>query len=184
MARNLVVCLDGTRNEPETGATNVARLFAMAVKSDDQLVHYDPGVGTLGARSATTRFGKFLTRVAGLVLGHGVKENIEEAYTFLMHNYRDGDRIFVFGFSRGAYTGLALAGMIHTVGLLRPGADNLVPYAMKLYATAGLTSRPRPRSSGSGSCAATSPPPSAIRSCPARSTPSTSRSSSSASGMP
>jgi uncharacterized protein (DUF2235 family) len=137
MARNLVVCLDGTRNEPETGATNVARLFTMAVKSDDQLVHYDPGVGTLGARSATTRFGKFLTRVAGLLLGHGVKENIEEAYTFLMHNYRDGDRIFVFGFSRGAYTALALTGMIHTVGLLRPGADNLVPYAMKLYANSG-----------------------------------------------
>ena len=137
MSRNLVVCLDGTRNEPETGATNVARLFAMAVKSDDQLVYYDPGVGTMGARSATTRFGKLLTRVAGLLLGHGVKDNIEQAYGFLMHNYRQGDRIFVFGFSRGAYTALALTGMVRTVGLLRPGADNLVPYALKLYANSG-----------------------------------------------
>jgi uncharacterized protein (DUF2235 family) len=132
-----VVCLDGTRNEPETGATNVARFFGLCVKDAAQLVYYDPGVGTMGARSATTRVGKSLTRVGGLVLGHGVKENIEEAYRFLMQSYRREDRIFIIGFSRGAYTALALAGMLRTVGLLRPEADNLVPYAMKLYARSG-----------------------------------------------
>lgn len=137
MARNLVVCLDGTRNEPETGTTNVIRVFEIAVKDDHQLVYYDPGVGTLGARSATTRLGKFLTRVAGLVLGHGIKDNLEEAYRFLMQNYKAGDRIFIFGFSRGAYTALALVGMLRTVGLLRAEADNLIPYAMKLYAKSG-----------------------------------------------
>jgi uncharacterized protein (DUF2235 family) len=132
--RRLVVCLDGTSNEPETGATNVVRLFTMAVKSDDQLVYYDPGVGTLGDRSATTRIGQSLTRVSGLVVGHGVRENIEEAYRWLMANYRRGDELFVVGFSRGAYTALALTGMLRHVGLLREGAENLVPYAMKLYA--------------------------------------------------
>jgi uncharacterized protein (DUF2235 family) len=135
--RNLVVCLDGTRNEPETGTTNVVRVFEIANKDDDQEVYYDPGVGTMGARSATTRLGKGLTRVAGLALGHGIKENIEEAYRFLMQNYKAGDRIFIFGFSRGAYTALGLTGMLRTVGLLRAGADNLVPYAMKLYAQGG-----------------------------------------------
>jgi uncharacterized protein (DUF2235 family) len=104
MSRNLVVCLDGTRNEPETGPTNVTRLYDIAVKDDRQLVYYDPGVGTMGARSATTRAGRWLTRAGGLVLGHGVRENVEEAYVFLMRAYRPGDRIFVFGFSRGAYT--------------------------------------------------------------------------------
>jgi uncharacterized protein (DUF2235 family) len=136
-SRNLVVCLDGTRNEPETGPTNVTRLYDIAVKDERQLVYYDPGVGTMGARSATTRAGRWLTRVGGLVLGHGVKENVEEAYSFLMGAYRPGDRIFVFGFSRGAYTARALTGMLRTVGLLRPGAGNLVPYAMKLYAKGG-----------------------------------------------
>jgi uncharacterized protein (DUF2235 family) len=132
--RNLVLCLDGTSNEPEVDVTNVARLFDMSVKDEHQLVYYDPGVGTMGARSATTPVGKSLTRTAGLVVGFGVRDNIAEAYTWLMEKYRAGDRIYLFGFSRGAYTALALAGMLRTVGLLSPGAENLVPYALKLYA--------------------------------------------------
>ena len=88
MSRNLLVCLDGTRNEPETGETNVVRLYAMAVKDDTQLAYYDPGVGTMGARSATTRAGKAMTRVAGLVFGNGVKDNIGEAYLWPMENWR------------------------------------------------------------------------------------------------
>jgi len=135
--RNIVLCLDGTNNEPETGVTNVARMFELAAKDDRQLAYYDPGVGTMGARGAVTRPGKALTRAAGLVLGFGIKDNIEDAYTFLMHHYQPGDRIFVFGFSRGAYTARALTGMLRTVGLLRPGADNLVPYAVKLYTHTG-----------------------------------------------
>lgn len=136
--RNLVVCLDGTSNEPESGATNVVRIYDIAVKNDRQLVYYDPGVGTMGARAAITRTGQFATRVAGLVAGYGVKDDIEEAYTFLMNAYGPGDRIFVFGFSRGAYTARALVGMLGTVGLLRPGAENLVPYACKLYTRKGM----------------------------------------------
>src|SRR5215218_9795660 len=102
MSRNVLLCFDGTRNEPETGSTNVAQMYDMAVKDSDQLVYYDPGVGTMGARSATTEFGKMLTRMRGLVVGFGIKENIEEAYTWLMEHYRQDDRIFVVGFSRGA----------------------------------------------------------------------------------
>jgi len=134
MSRNLVLCLDGTSNEPETGATNVARLYDLSVKDAEQLVYYDPGVGTMGARSATTGLGQAATRVAGVAVGYGVRDNIAEAYTWLMENYRAGDRVYVVGFSRGAYTALALGGMLRTVGLLRPGADNLTPYALKLYA--------------------------------------------------
>lgn len=137
MARNLVLCLDGTRNEPETGPTNVARIYDIAGKGDQQVVYYDPGVGTLGDRSATTRVGQSLTRLGGLVVGHGVKDNIEDAYRFVMQAYRPGDRILVFGFSRGAYTARALVGMLRTVGLLRASAENLLPYAMKLYARQG-----------------------------------------------
>jgi uncharacterized protein (DUF2235 family) len=135
--RNIVICLDGTSNEPESGTTNVARLYDVAVKDAGQIAYYDPGVGTMGARSAVTPAGKKLTRTAGLVIGYGVRDNLEEAYTFLMQQYRRGDRIFVFGFSRGAYTARALTGMLRTVGLLRPGAENLVPYAVKLYTRGG-----------------------------------------------
>ncbi|WP_457101147.1 phospholipase effector Tle1 domain-containing protein, partial [Microbacterium sp. P5_E9] len=60
--RNLVICFDGTSNEPETGATAVTRLYQVAEKSDAQLVYYDPGVGTMGARAAVTGWGKSLTR--------------------------------------------------------------------------------------------------------------------------
>ena len=137
MSRNLVISLDGTRNEPETGATNVARFYDIAQKTEEQRVYYDPGVGTMGDRSATTRLGRSTTRVRGLVVGHGVRENVEEAYRFLMATYRPGDRIFVVGFSRGAYTARALVGLLRTVGLLRAGADNLVPYALKLYTRRG-----------------------------------------------
>ena len=137
MARNLVLCLDGTSNEPEADTTNVARIFEVARKDETQLVYYDPGVGTMGARGAVTPLGKRATRVAGLVAGFGVRDNIEEAYTWLMQQWQPGDQIYLFGFSRGAYTARAVAGMVRTVGLLRPGAENLVPYALKLYATDG-----------------------------------------------
>ena len=135
--RNLVVCLDGTGNQPETGFTNVARLFDVAEKSPRQLVYYDPGVGTLGAPAAISPWGKALTQFAGLVAGYGIKDNIAQAYTWLAHQYQPGDRIYVFGFSRGAYTARALTGMLRTVGLLHADADNLVPYALKLYANSG-----------------------------------------------
>lgn len=137
MGRNLVLCLDGTSNEPEADTTNVARIFETTVKDDGQLVFYDPGVGTMGARGAVTPMGKRMTRAAGLVAGFGIKDNVEEAYTWLMQHWQEGDDIFLFGFSRGAYTARAVAGMLRTVGLLRPGAENLVPYALKLYVNPG-----------------------------------------------
>ncbi len=142
--RNLVLCLDGTNNEPEHGATNVARIFDIALKNDPQkqLVYYDPGVGTMGARGAVTQLGQALTRVAGLAAGFGIKDDIEQAYTWLSRNYQENDDIYVFGFSRGAYTARALTGMLHTVGLLRPGTENLVPYALKLYAKGGPPAPP------------------------------------------
>ena len=87
MSRNLVVCLDGTSNEPEHGVTNVARIYDIAEKDDSQLVYYDPGVGTMGARGAVTQLGQALTRFAGLAAGFGVKDNIEEAYTWLSRHY-------------------------------------------------------------------------------------------------
>ena len=186
MARNLVVCLDGTSNEPESGTTNVARTYAVAAKSESQLVYYDPGVGTMGARGAVTRH-RARTRPGSPAwcVGFGVKDNIEEAYTWLSTHYQRGDRIFVFGFSRGAYTARALTGMLRTVGLLRPGADNLTPYALKLYAQHGPDERRRRSrrrsSSGRVGCSTSG---SATPTSPTRSTRTCTRCGSSASGTP
>lgn len=134
--RNLVLCLDGTSNEPEKQWTNVVRLYSVLSRDADQLLYYDPGVGTMGARGAVTRAGQVWTKLMGLAFGHGIKDNIAEAYTWLMETYRPGDRIYVFGFSRGAFTARAVTGMLATVGLLRPSAGNLVPYALKVFAKA------------------------------------------------
>ncbi|MDH6242643.1 DUF2235 domain-containing protein [Mycobacterium sp. OTB74] len=135
--RNLVVCLDGTNNEPAHGATNVARIYGSARQDDRQLVYYDPGVGTVGGLDTVTPHLDAVKQVWGLATGYGIRENIAQAYGWLADNYRRDDRIFVFGFSRGAYTARALTGMLRTVGLLHPDSANMVPYALKLFAQSG-----------------------------------------------
>ena len=137
MAKNIVMCLDGTGNQLKAkGNTNVVRLYDMLALHDptSQVAFYDPGVGTFGAQGAVTPVARGFTRVLGLAVGYGLRTNLADAYTYLMNTYEPGDQIYVFGFSRGAYTARALCGMLNLAGLLRPGAENLVPYAIKVYA--------------------------------------------------
>ncbi|WP_371664182.1 DUF2235 domain-containing protein [Streptomyces sp. NBC_00280] len=137
MAKNLVICLDGTGNQLRAkGNTNVVRLYEMLDLSDParQIAYYDPGVGTFSAAGAWTPVGRRLSKLFGLALGSGIRVNLAEAYTYLMRHYEPGDHIYVFGFSRGAYTARALTGMLKAIGLLRPGLENLVPYAVSVYA--------------------------------------------------
>jgi uncharacterized protein (DUF2235 family) len=137
VAKNIVICLDGTGNQLKaTGNTNVVRLYELLDLDDPsrQIAYYDPGVGTFSAQGAWTPVARRLSRVAGLAVGLGLRTNLAEAYTYLMHQWQPGDRIYVFGFSRGAYTARALAGLLHSAGLLRPGSENLVPYAVGVYA--------------------------------------------------
>jgi uncharacterized protein (DUF2235 family) len=136
MNRNIVLCLDGTGNQLRAkGNTNVVLLYQMLDLSDPerQVAFYDPGVGTFSAKGAWTRISQQLTKALGLLFGYGIKDNIAEAYTFLMGHYRPGDRIFVFGFSRGAFTARALSGMSYRAGLMRPGAENVVAYLVSSY---------------------------------------------------
>ena len=136
--RNIVICCDGTANEPlARGGTNVFELVGLLRGFSDQLVYYDPGLGTESAPGAQTWAAKKTTEVLGLAFGYGLKRNISDAYTFLMDHYEPGDRIYLFGFSRGAYTVRALAGMLHTVGLLEKGSGNLLYYALKKYTQQG-----------------------------------------------
>ena len=143
MPRNIVILLDGTSNEVSANRTNVLRLYGTLEKSERQLVYYDPGVGTFGAENAWLRFWRKAVEVWGLATGWGLDQNVKEAYRFLVENYERGtgsddrDRIYIFGFSRGAYTARVLAGFIHAVGLIEKRNLNLLDYAYRAYKSIG-----------------------------------------------
>jgi len=132
MAKNIVICCDGTGNEFGESKSNVVKLYKMLVHDDSQLGYYHPGVGTMGARSALSGISRWWTRVIGLAFGYGISDNIADAYQFLMRNYQLGDTVFLFGFSRGAYTVRALCGMLRIIGLLREDNEGLIPYSIRM----------------------------------------------------
>ncbi|MFC2010364.1 DUF2235 domain-containing protein [Chloroflexota bacterium] len=131
MSKNIVVCYDGTSAEYSKNNTNVVRIFESIVKDDTQAAFYDPGVGTFSFLGR--KFGRWLGIVLGLVFGYGIRKNIEDGYEYLMNRFEPGDTVFLFGYSRGAYTARALAGMIHQFGILQKGSKNLIPYVSKMY---------------------------------------------------
>ncbi|OBB67292.1 DUF2235 domain-containing protein [Mycobacterium sp. 852014-50255_SCH5639931] len=135
--KRIVVCLDGTANQIGAGnLTNVAKLFEMLEKDDPvgQLAYYDPGVGTLAPASAHSSLSRAKDLLFEQAFGLGLKGNVAQAYRYVMQHWRPGDALYIFGFSRGAYTARALAGMLLRPGLLRPGSENLLPYAVEKYA--------------------------------------------------
>jgi uncharacterized protein (DUF2235 family) len=110
-ARNLIVLSDGTGNSASTPfKTNVWRLYqAVQLTDGTQVAVFGDGVGTSSVK---------ILRVIGLALGVGVKRNVLNLYKFLCRNYNSGDRIWAFGFSRGAFTIRVLVGLIHHEGLV------------------------------------------------------------------
>lgn len=147
MYKNIVICLDGTGNEIETGETNILRLFRLLKNAPDQettqRVYYHPGVGTLG--NSGFKSVKKLQEIMGLAFGKGLEAEVLGAYAFICRHYRgkerdkyknvtyEGDRIYLFGFSRGAYSVRVLAGFIHLFGLVDPSKLHLAAYAFRAY---------------------------------------------------
>jgi uncharacterized protein (DUF2235 family)/mono/diheme cytochrome c family protein len=109
------------------------KLYWTLSAQDKQIAYYHPGVGTMGSRNALSAVGKWWTKVRGLAFGYGFSDNIADVYSFLMGEFTPSDQIFIFGFSRGAYTARALCGLLHMFGLLTPGNEALIPYALRLY---------------------------------------------------
>lgn len=114
--RNLVICCDGTWNTPdqeERGVptpTNVVKMsHAVDTTDGSQLCYYHPGVGTDSG---------IFSKVLGGGTGKGLSRNIKSAYRWLCDNYQSGDRLFLFGFSRGAYTVRSLVGFVSKCGIL------------------------------------------------------------------
>jgi uncharacterized protein (DUF2235 family) len=133
VTRNLVICCDGTGNEIAVHETNVLRLARMLRTSAAQKFYYDPGVGTQGAPTLDFMSRQELLKMLGMGFGTGLFDRIGNAYRFLMREYEEDDHIYIFGFSRGAYIGRALAGLVAKIGILEQSRDNLIPYAVKLY---------------------------------------------------
>lgn len=124
MAKNIVICTDGTWNRPDQKdrgrvvPSNVVKM-ARAVSDKgkrgdrDQIYYYDTGVGT----------GNIINKVIGGITGAGLVLNTKQAYSFVCQHYQEGDQLYIFGFSRGAYTARYLAGMIGRVGIRKDVAE-------------------------------------------------------------
>ena len=123
--KRIAIFADGTWNSPEQGgATNVlqmARAVQPEVNGIEQVAFYDWGVGT------------DRKKIAGGISGAGIDKNIMDCYRFIVHNYNDGDKLFFFGFSRGAYTVRSLAGFIRNCGLLKREHADQIPTAYRHY---------------------------------------------------
>src|ERR1700674_64226 len=139
MPKNIVICCDGTGNEFGDSNSNVVKLYQTLVLDPSQVAYYHPGVGTMGARSALTGIGRWWTQTIGYAFGYGASQNGADAYQFLMRNFKPGDQVYVFGFSRGAYTARVICGLLHMVGLLREDNEGLIPYAIRLIKRKPLT---------------------------------------------
>lgn len=109
--RNIVLLSDGTGNSAaKARKTNVWQLYqALDLGDDDQIAFYDDGVGTSGFRPLQLLGGAF---------GWGLSRNVRDLYEFLCRHYREGDHIYIFGFSRGAFTARTLAALIGKCGIL------------------------------------------------------------------
>ena len=128
--KRIVLCADGTWNQPEEDLkkdhpTNVLRL-GRGVRPVDgagiqQVIFYDWGVGT------------DRKQITGGAFGDGLNKNVQDCYRFLVQNFNPGDEIFLFGFSRGAYTIRSLAGFIYNCGILKRKNANRIVQAFSLY---------------------------------------------------
>jgi uncharacterized protein (DUF2235 family) len=130
MNKRLVVCLDGTWNGPDQGRnpTNVVKIMEAIRPSDAagtrQITFYDAGVGADGGQ---------IDRMADGFTGRGLEQNVRDGYRFLAHNWEPGDEIYLFGFSRGAFTARSLCGFISACGLLERCAMRRLLDAWELY---------------------------------------------------
>ena len=133
--RTVVLCFDGTGDQFDSDNSNIVQFFSMLKKDDrtDQLVYYQAGIGTYTIPQIATPWMANLDKTIDMMVGSHLNAHVMDGYKFLMRNYQAGDKICLFGFSRGAYTARALAGMIHKVGLLPVDNEQQIPFAYHMY---------------------------------------------------
>ncbi|KAF9492308.1 hypothetical protein BDN71DRAFT_1451696 [Pleurotus eryngii] len=139
--RTLVLCFDGTGDQFDEDNSNIVQLFTLLKKDnrDVQMVYYQAGIGTYTSPNIATPLMAKVSKTLDEMVAWNLDRHVMDGYEFLMQNYKAGDRICIFGFSRGAYTARALAGMIHKVGLLPACNHQQVPFAYKMFQRADET---------------------------------------------
>lgn len=143
--KRIAICCDGTWNTPDqtdrgvaepTNVTKLADAVARTAGGAAQMLFYHPGIGTSGS---------WISRLYDGFTGSGISTTILEAYRFVIENYEPGDQLFLFGFSRGAFTVRSLAGLIRSCGILRHNAVYAIPKAFRLYRARPPATHPRER---------------------------------------
>ena len=133
MPKNIVLCCDGTANQFAPDRTNVIKLYyTLEQNPATQVAFYHPGLGTMEPVGALTPATKTVTMGLGMALGYGLSNDIRDAYLFLMNHFEEGDSVYLFGFSRGAYTARSVCSLLRMYGLMRRGNDPMVPYAVRM----------------------------------------------------
>lgn len=146
MSRRIIICADGTWNTPDQrhgntiALTNVCKIAQAIAPTDkegkSQIVFYNQGVGTES---------NLKDHFLGGALGLGLTRNIISCYRFLVNNYQDGDELYLFGFSRGAYTVRSLAGLIRNCGILHKSYAELINLAYLIYRSRDKDDMPNER---------------------------------------
>jgi uncharacterized protein (DUF2235 family) len=128
MVKNIVIFSDGTGQDggarPEQRISNIYKMYRISrdhadtgIDPSQQVVFYDAGLGTDIGATALTAPVRFVQKMLGSVTGAGIKRNIADCYEFIINHYKEGDRVFLFGFSRGAYTVRSLANLLMLCGV-------------------------------------------------------------------
>ncbi|EJF67348.1 hypothetical protein DICSQDRAFT_77001 [Dichomitus squalens LYAD-421 SS1] len=133
--RTLVLCFDGTGDQFDSDNSNVVKFFSLLKRDDrrEQMVYYQAGIGTYTSPRVFSSAGQAILKTLDEMVAWNLDAHVMGGYEFLMQNYEAGDKICLFGFSRGAYTARALAGMLHKVGLLPSHNFQQIPFAYKMY---------------------------------------------------
>ncbi|RDX42985.1 hypothetical protein OH76DRAFT_1546730 [Lentinus brumalis] len=133
--RTLVLCFDGTGDQFDRDNSNVVKFFSLLKRDDrhEQMVYYQAGIGTYTSPQLVTSLGQAVSKTLDEAVAWNLDTHVMAGYEFLMQNYEVGDKICLFGFSRGAYTARALAGMLHKVGLLPSHNHQQIPFAYRMY---------------------------------------------------
>ncbi|TRM70616.1 hypothetical protein BD626DRAFT_478028 [Schizophyllum amplum] len=133
--RCLILCFDGTGNQFDDDNSNVVNFVSLLKKDkpDKQLVYYQAGIGSYDMKHGANPLRAKAAKVIDSMIAVNLDHHVISGYEFLSDNYQEGDKIFLFGFSRGAYIARALAGMLHKVGLLPRGNRQQIPFAFTMY---------------------------------------------------
>lgn len=137
--RVMILCFDGAGGKFGTDNSNVVRFFRALRKDDweNQIVYYQSGTGTSNDAALIKRTISTFASNVDAVIPLDLDDRIKQGYRFIIQNYRPGDKICLFGFSRGAHIARAVAGMIHKVGILPKENLQQLDFAFNIYATTG-----------------------------------------------